>query len=133
MNEPNTSPRRTRQRNAIVRALRDAAGPLTADEIHERAQGTVDQLGIATVYRTVKLLLESGEIQAVVLPDGRSRYEPSDRGHHHHFHCRHCEQVFDLSGCRVELPKNDVLPGGFRVEEHELTLTGLCPACRGAR
>jgi Fur family ferric uptake transcriptional regulator len=104
---------------------------LTVEEIHEQAQHLVDHLGIATVYRTVKLLLEFGEIQAVVLPDGRSRYEPSDREHHHHFHCRQCERVFDLAGCRVRLPKDDVLPGGFRVEEHELTLTGTCPNCSG--
>jgi len=51
--------RQTRQRDAIFGVIQDAAGPLTVAEIHSRGQETVPGLGIATVYRTVKLLLEA--------------------------------------------------------------------------
>lgn len=120
--------RQTRQREAIARVIADAAGPLTAREIHARAQAETAALGIATVYRALKLLLQAREIKCVVLPSGEPRYESSSRGHHDHFLCRACEQVFDL-GCPLRLPRGTALPGGFVVEDHEMTLFGLCPGC----
>ena len=121
--------RRTRQREAIVRAIRSGDGPLTVPEIHVRARRSKRDLGIATVYRTVKLLLESGEIHQVVLPDGVSRYESADLDHHHHFRCRVCGTVYDLPGCMLMLGDRANLPQGFVVEDHELTLFGRCPDC----
>ncbi len=123
------SPRNTQQREAIERVIREADGPLTVEQILELAGGAVRGLGIATVYRTIKLLIESEQIQAVILPDGQSRYEPTDRGHHHHFRCRRCHQVYDLDVCPVTLNAEAPLPEGFVVEDHELTLYGVCPAC----
>jgi len=122
--------RNTAQRAAITQAIRGAAGPLTVDEIHERARRQQPNLGIATVYRTVKLLLEADEIQTVVLPDGQTRYEAADLAHHHHFRCRVCGRVYDLEGCPVELADH-ALPEGFEVEDHELTLIGTCARCSG--
>lgn len=120
--------RQTRQREAIGRVIAGARGPLTAREIHAQAQAETSALGIATVYRAIKLLLEAGEIKCVVLPSGEARYESATRGHHDHFLCRMCEQVFDL-GCPLRLPRGTALPGGFVVEDHEMTLFGLCPSC----
>ena len=125
--------RHTAQREAIVGVIRRARGPLTIREIHDRARRAIGSLGIATVYRNVKLLTEAREVQAVVLPDGETRYEPAGLSHHHHFHCRRCGRVFDLEGCQVAVPDGATLPGGFVVEEHELTLYGKCPDCAGRR
>jgi Fur family ferric uptake transcriptional regulator len=119
--------RQTRQRDEIVAVIERAAGPLTVPEILERSQLTVPGLGIATVYRTLKLLQESGKIQTVILPCGETRYESSGLGHHHHFHCRVCDEVFDLASCPVAAP-TDIAPG-FVVESHELTLYGVCERC----
>ena len=77
----------------------------------------------------MKLLLAAGEIQAVVLPDGQTRYEAADLGHHDHFRCRICDDVIDLDHCPVSIPEGTTLPGGYRVEGHELTLFGVCPQC----
>lgn len=121
--------RQTRQREAILGAIRESAGPLTVEEIHERGQARVPGLGIATVYRTVKLLLESGEVQTVLLPTGDTRYEPAELGHHHHFHCLMCDNVFDLDSCPIDIPHDKPYAGGFMVEDHEITLYGTCPAC----
>lgn len=126
---PVNGQRRTSQRDAIVRAIRDAQGPLTVEEILDRARRRVRGLGVATVYRTVKLLLESRQIQSVTLPDGQTRYESADLGHHHHFRCRVCEKVYDLDICPVALDGLDNVPDGYVVEGHELTLFGTCPKC----
>lgn len=129
MSEPAFGQRQTRQRDAILDAILGSAGPLTVQEIHERAQERVPGLGIATVYRALKLLLEAGQVQQVVLPTGETRYEPAELGHHHHFHCRVCDSVYDLDACPVEIPRNEPYAGGFFVEDHEVTLYGTCPAC----
>jgi Fur family transcriptional regulator, ferric uptake regulator len=120
--------RQTRQRDVIAEVIDQAPGPLTVPEILERAQQELQGIGIATVYRTIKLLLEAERIQTVILPSGETRYEPTGRGHHHHFHCRQCGRVFDLDTCPVSVARGRY-PEGYVVEDHELTLYGLCPAC----
>jgi Fur family ferric uptake transcriptional regulator len=121
--------RQTAQRQAILKVIGDARGPLTVEEIHKRARRTMRNLGIATVYRTVKLLLEGRRLKAITLPDGDTRYESADLGHHCYFFCHTCRQVYDLPMCAVSVANGATLPGGFSVEGHSLTLHGTCPTC----
>jgi Fur family ferric uptake transcriptional regulator len=121
--------RRTKQRDMILKEILSAEGPLSMSEIHERATREVPGLGIATVYRTIKILKDEGEVEVVELPGEEPRYEPVGRGHHHHFRCFSCEQTFDLEGCPVGIPQGTTLPGGYTVEEHSLTLYGRCSTC----
>ena len=126
---PEKKTRNTQQRGAIFQAIRDSAGPLSVPELHEAALELVSNIGIATVYRNIKKLLEDGEIQTVILADGVARYERAGMKHHHHFRCRGCSRVFDLDVCPISIPDGSTLPGGFRVDDHEVTLYGLCPDC----
>lgn len=121
--------RKTRQRAAILAVIRGSEGPLSVSEVHERASRELPRLGIATVYRALGALRESGEILTVSLPGEEPRYEPVGRGHHHHFRCRRCEQIFDLEVCPVGIPEGTTLPGGYRVEDHHLTFYGSCAQC----
>jgi Fur family ferric uptake transcriptional regulator len=120
---------RTRQRDVIARVIADAGGPLTVAEILDRAQREVEGLGIVTVYRTLKLLKQAGQVRTVILPTGESRYEPAGRGHHHHFHCRVCDEVFDVAGCHLRLPAGGEVSPGFVVDAHDITFYGTCPDC----
>jgi Fur family ferric uptake transcriptional regulator len=128
MQRANLGQRHTRQRDVIVAVIREATGPLTVNEILNRAQERVPGLGVATVYRTLKLLQEGGKITTVILPSGETRYESTGLGHHHHFHCRVCDEVYDLEDCPVQIPTRE-LSNGFQVESHELTLYGICSTC----
>ncbi|SEJ14563.1 ferric uptake regulator, Fur family [Deinococcus reticulitermitis] len=123
-----TATRSTRQRDVISRVLAGAQGPLSVPEVLKRAQVELPGLGVATVYRTLKLLTEQRRIHPVLL-DGETRYEVTGRGHHHHFSCTVCARVFTLHTCPVALPSGTVYPGGFVVEAHEITLYGRCPDC----
>jgi Fur family ferric uptake transcriptional regulator len=123
---------RTRQREEIARVIQEAPGPLTVNEILERAQAAIPGMGLVTVYRTVKLLKEAEQVRTVILPTGETRYEPAGRGHHHHFHCRACDEVFDLDGCPVRIPADREISPGFRVDAHDLTFYGTCPECSAA-
>ena len=120
--------RTTRQREVIAQVIEEAEGPLGVPEIHGRAQQTLPRLGIATVYRTLKLLTEQRQIHAIAV-DGESLYERTGQGHHHHFWCERCGRVFTLHVCPVDLPSGTVFAEGFVVRSHEVTLYGLCPAC----
>ena len=78
--------RETRQRIAIRRVFESADGPISPEDVLALAQESVSGLGIATVYRSIKNLVEEGWLVAVELPGQASRYEVAGKGHHHHFH-----------------------------------------------
>lgn len=120
--------RDTTQRRAIRRALEDAGRPLGALEVLEASKRLSPGLGIATVYRNIKALLEEGEVSAVELPGEPPRYESAGKAHHHHFRCGRCEKVFELDGACVPDLKN-ALPRGFRVTAHEVLVHGVCASC----
>lgn len=122
--------RSTRQRAAIREAIGLAGRPLLPQEVLETAQGQVPGLGIATVYRTLKQLVDDGELHTVRLPGDNPRYEPVHAGHHHHFQCLVCQRVFDVHACPGDLAR--LAPDGFTVEDHDLTLYGHCRSCRPA-
>lgn len=119
--------RDTRQRRAIRSVFMNAERPLSPEEILEYGQQIVPSLGLATVYRTVKILADEKWLSEVELPGGGLRYELADRPHHHHFLCRSCDQAFDVHRCPDQV--EELAPEGFEVEGHELTLFGLCVAC----
>lgn len=128
---PSANVRKTRQRSAIREAFEKAARPLSPEEVLSLAQECVSGIGIATVYRNVKSLIEDGWLEVVELPGQAPRYEVAGKAHHHHFHCRVCGQVYELEGCVDGLRK--MAPRGFEVTGHEVLLYGLCRACRQTR
>jgi Fur family ferric uptake transcriptional regulator len=120
--------RNTRQRSAILETFERAGRPLSPQQVLEAAQTKAEGLGIATVYRNIKGLLEEGWLAAVDLPGSGTVYERAGKAHHHHFHCERCSRVFDLAGC---LPNIHRLAGRrFSVARHELVLYGTCADCQ---
>lgn len=101
--------------------------PLTPVEICRAASRAAPGLGIATVYRTVKVGVETGWLTPVQLPAGPTRYEPAGKAHHHHFECRECRGVFEVDGCPSNLIK--LVPAGFKLQDHDIVLYGLCERC----
>lgn len=120
--------RRTQQREIIRDRITGAARPLSVQEIHDLARQELDTISLSTVYRTINLLLDEGEIVEVPLPGEPPRYERSGLRHHHHFHCNRCGRTYDLKGC-PDRAIEDLAPQGFTVEDHDLTLYGRCDDC----
>ena len=123
--------RNTSQRRAIRRAFEVADRPIGPAEALEAAQPSAPGLGIATVYRTIKSLVEEAWLVPVALPGEPPRYELSRKTHHHHFHCRSCGRVFDIKGCPGDL--KSITPPGYKVEDHEVVLYGKCPSCAAGK
>lgn len=125
--------RRTEQRDAILHTLAEAEGPLTAQEVHDRAREVHPTIGLATVYRNLASLEADGDVVAVHLPQDATRYETAGRGHHHHFRCVKCQVVFEIEGsCPVAMLEGATLPGGLTVMGHELVFFGKCGSCSAA-
>lgn len=119
--------RRTPQRTAIEEALRHAGRPLTPQELLELSRARVKSINLATIYRTLKMLTDSGDAVSVHILGESPRFEAAHIGHHHHFRCDDCGKVYDIAGCMGSMAS--LVPPGFKVREHEITLFGTCAAC----
>lgn len=119
--------RHTRQKDAIRRAFSDADRPLSLEEAFAAAQQHHWSLGIATVYRNIKALVEDHWLTPVEIPGESTRYEVSGKQHHHHFHCNDCGKLYELEGCVGEIKPR--LPRGFHATGHEFFLYGICASC----
>ena len=120
--------RKTRQSTAIQRALQEAARPLLPQEVLTWAQGWAPGVSLTTVYRQLNALVLQGQAQTVQLPGDPTRFEwAHGHAHHHHFQCRGCQTVYDIHACPGEL--SQLAPRGFVVQDHDLTLYGLCAQC----
>ena len=122
-----TQIRQTKQRQVLEALIKEADRPLLPKELLERAQESLPQLGIATVFRTLKKMVSEGGANVVCLPGESPRYERTHMAHHHHFKCSDCEQVFEIHGCPGKF--ENLLPEGFQLTDHEITLYGRCADC----
>ena len=118
--------RKTKQREVIAACFSREQRPLTATEVHALASKDCPSLSIATVYRAVKALLESGVLVQVVI-GGATRYELADKARHHHFHCQECDRAFCLEACPIH--GKGLAPKGFTVRDLDVVVLGVCPAC----
>ena len=117
-----------KRQDLVLTALSRASGPRSANEIWEELGSS--EVGIATIYRALKAGVEAGLVRAVDLPGDATRYEPADRGHHHHFLCSGCDRAYDLEGCVPGL--DAILPPSFALTGHEILLYGTCADCQEA-
>ncbi len=119
---------RSKHATRILDAIRDEGRPLSADEVRDLLRDT--GVGQATVYRVLNAAVDEGMLRKVDLPNEPSRFEPSELPHHHHFQCDSCGRVFDIVGCPGDL--SGMLPSGFKLRSHDITLRGQCAECRRA-
>jgi Fur family ferric uptake transcriptional regulator len=89
------------------------------------------KVGRATVFRTMKLLLDLNIVCRVLMDDGTLHYRLSTRGHHHHLVCRDCGRVEDFTQCDVApLVRELARSTEYEIEGHWLEVYGRCNSCR---
>lgn len=124
-------PRPTRQRVAVAEAMRTFTDFRSAREIHEHLVRRGERVGLATVYRTLQLLADQGEVDVLRTPDGESTYRACSGSHHHHLVCRRCGATVEVEGPAVERWAASVADQhGFTDLSHTLEIFGTCPDCR---
>ncbi len=118
--------RDTAPRRALVRTVAARDRHFSAEELRRE----LPQVGRATVYRSLNLLVEAGILCRVLLEDGSLHYQLSHRGHHHHLICTECGLSEDLLGCDIEgILKEKAAQHHFRPEGHRLEVYGRCRKC----
>ncbi len=118
--------RLTLPRREIVSVLEAKHEGFTAEEIVAELPG----LGRATIYRTIKLLLEIGAICRLNMLDGAPRYSPSRVEHHHHTVCVQCGSVSEFRAATLERflrSLSSEIPGA--IVGHRIDLYITCPSC----
>lgn len=124
------APRLTRQRLAVAGALEEVRDFRTAQELHELLARRGEPVGLATVYRTVQLLADAGEVDVLRTEDGESAYRRCSGSHHHHLVCRSCGATVEVEGPTVERWTSAIAAEhGFSEVSHDLEIFGTCPRC----
>ena len=127
----------TQQRLLVLQTLAKNSGSyMAAEDIYEVIKEGYPEIGLATVYRTLQLLLEMQLVDRINLDDGCVRYEighifEGDTKHsHHHLICRTCGKVLPFEDDLLEeLERHIEEDTGFHVLDHELKFYGLCKEC----
>ncbi|MDX1578605.1 MAG: transcriptional repressor [Gemmatimonadota bacterium] len=121
----------THQREAIARVLFESGRHLSADDVAERLRDRGEQLGKATIYRTLNLLVEVGLATEHDFDEGFKRYETrAGPSHHDHLICTSCGSVTEFDRPELEALQQDVARArGFQVLTRQLKLYGLCAEC----
>ena len=122
--------RPTPQRRAVVTCLDGADDFRSAQEIHAALRAGGERVGLATVYRTLQALAETGEVDVLRGEDGEARYRRCSAAHHHHLVCRRCGRTVEVEGPAVERWADAVARDhGFSDVSHTLELFGTCRSC----
>ncbi len=119
----------TPQRLSVIRYLIGNKKHPTAAAIYGDLKKKYPNLSFSTVYNTLNMLEQIGEVQSLHLFDDFLNYDP-DTGTHFHFVCRKCGSIIDIfpgDGGDVSLPEGDIL--GNRIESTQVVFKGTCSGC----
>jgi Fur family ferric uptake transcriptional regulator len=120
--------RQTRQRTAVLAALRRAPEPLSAQDLHAELGRTV---GLATVYRALQGLVDTGQVDVFRRDSGEALFRLCNPVHHHHLVCERCGRVEEVDACEVEpWASRAAARRGYTISGHQADIFGVCPACR---
>ena len=119
----------TAPRKAVIEVLQNHPGHLSHDQILEEGRKICPQLGRATVYRTMELLVELNMVRPLYLADATQRFIPAAGGHHH-LVCSHCGAVIEFNHCTTtRLAQELAEKYHFQVHSHLLEFWGVCQNC----
>lgn len=123
--------RSTEQRRTIIDSFFDQSEHLTVDELLELVRAKDARIGYATVYRTLKMLADSGIVVEHRFGDGYTRFELADsESHHDHLICLTCGKITEFEAPAIEELQDKIAARyGFKVLEHKHELYGTCKEC----
>ncbi|WP_235739072.1 Fur family transcriptional regulator [Nocardioides alcanivorans] len=128
--QPESQPRPTRQRLAVAKALDSFEGFRSAQQIHALLTESGEQVGLATVYRSLQRMAEADEVDTLRTEEGEVTYRRCSDSHHHHLVCRSCGATVEIEGPTVERWTEKVSrEHGFSDVSHTLEIFGTCATC----
>jgi Fur family ferric uptake transcriptional regulator len=127
---PSINLRSTKQRKAVAEVLATISKFSSAQEVHSILISRGEKVGLATVYRTLQALAETGAID-VLRNDGEALYRACSNDHHHHLVCTGCNKTTEISAPEVEVWTEKIArEQGYVISGHTIEVFGLCKNCR---
>ncbi len=116
----------TEQRRVITQVLSDSKDHPDVELVYKRASKIDKNIGIATVYRTIKLFEENNIIEKHEFKDGKFRYEEVPEEHHDHLIDIKNGKVIEFQNNAIEeLQKKVAEELGYKLVDHRLELYGI--------
>jgi Fur family ferric uptake transcriptional regulator len=123
----------TPQRLLVLEALTTQSGHLTADEVMRWAAQRYPGINLATVYRTLDLLVSVGLVAQTNLGGGAATFELVGDSPHHHLVCERCGAVMELEDAAFARLRERIFEQhGFRAHSRHIAIFGVCQRCLAA-
>ncbi|MEM7007533.1 MAG: transcriptional repressor [Thermodesulfobacteriota bacterium] len=121
----------TPQRLAVLKVLQDTRASLSINTIHSKVKEHLPDTGLATVYRSLEVLVDLNLALKLPLEDGSQSYAIAPDGHLHPILCTDCKKVIDFAECPLDdLAKKITQDTGIEINTHFLQLFGKCEECQ---
>ena len=119
----------SKQREEIMEVLKNSYDHPTAEEIYQRAKKNGSTSSRGTVYRNLKLLVETNRILKISMPGLKDRYD-FIRKKHSHFICTQCNRAIDFEyDFEIEALKKILSTDVYFIDENSITISGICKNC----
>jgi Fur family peroxide stress response transcriptional regulator len=123
--------RLTPQRMAILKFLVSSDKHPSIEQIYEQVEKDFPMTSLATVYKTMAMLKDTGEIRELSFGDGYNRYEGDKTHAHPHLVCIECNDIIDVIAPDLnKLAENVSRDHGYKILNRRLDFFGICPACQ---
>ena len=123
--------RLTPQRMAVLKILAADEGHPSVEQVYERVKVDFPMTSLATIYKTVTLLKEMGEVLELGFSDGSNRYDGNKPYPHPHLICTKCKNIVDPEVATLsELRQKVAQSTGYQIVSHRLDFFGICPQCQ---
>ena len=123
--------RLTPQRLAVLRILAASEGHPTVQQIYDQIQADFPMTSLATVYKTVILIKDMGEVLELGFSDDGNHYDGNKPFPHPHLICTKCKSIIDAEVTGLgTLPQLMEQATGFEILSHRLDFYGICPHCQ---
>ena len=121
----------TPQRVAILKVFMSSREHPGVEQVYEQVRVNFPTTSLATVYKTVHLLKDIGEILEIGCADGGNRYDGNKPYPHPHLICTQCKSIVDPEVPLLEQLKTEVAAtSGYRIVSHQVDFFGICPSCQ---
>lgn len=123
----------TSARGEVVAEVFSSSEHFTAQGLHERMRGHGSKVSLMTVYRTLRLMVESGYLRQLELGEAENHYDPnhSTRPGHHHIRCKDCGGLIEFEDPCLDLRERALAENmGFRADTLVFRLEAHCEELR---
>ena len=123
----------TKQRELVLKIVYENSGHFTPEDIYNliKEKHPNITIGIATIYRTLSLLEESGIVNSLSFGSKGKKYEFGLTDHHDHLICTECGKLIEFQDAIIENRQEEIAREfNFKMTDHTMNITGICEDCQ---